>query len=172
MGDLRDIITTLATLEKELSRLLEDSSPISVLRPPASEEDIARLIQRYRIDLPKDYVAFLRLHDGWQDYAFCGTFMGTVDHGASWAEEQIKLRRMHFDEKGIPLPLDAGAVPLVLSEVHDDFLIFDPVGAEDGKNIVEYRYADIIHTYETFIDYLKTVQTRMRNLTQYQLNGY
>jgi len=40
------------------------------LNPPASEAQIAKLQEKFGRPLPADYVEFLRLHDGWEEYEY------------------------------------------------------------------------------------------------------
>lgn len=162
------LLNHLQTLEVEFARLAEDSKPNSERRPAASAQDIAALAGKYRPELPNSYIEFLEINDGWRNYAFVGTILGTPDHHAEWLQISLDNMEMHFSENDQIFPISHQAIPIVANDFNDEKLIYAP-SAETP--FVEYRYADVIGSFPTLFAYLEEVARRMQSSIDYQTSG-
>ncbi len=158
------IVALRATLEKARTNKTNAAWP-----PPASDADIAAMEQRLHARVSPSYRRFLSMQDGWPDYAFGFTIVGTRVAAFETAMKDIALtvdseRDAWIDSHGEPTseavmqyeqagdelnPNEADWCPYVPGKMHiaTDFngglLFLDPERADaDGEMEVFRWYAD------------------------------
>lgn len=107
--DLEQLVQDLFLSIKEHTRLVYEQENEGVLHPPATEEEIAEYERRTGIRFPPLYQKFLKLHNGWEDYAYGFILIGVTGKHTEQAlrdiEETVEIYLDSWiDHYGEPTP--------------------------------------------------------------------
>ncbi|MEZ5510142.1 MAG: SMI1/KNR4 family protein [Gammaproteobacteria bacterium] len=169
---LQTLIHALIAAKNTYDQLVFDEQYPVELGPPATPEQIAALEQLLGKALPDSYRAFLQLHNGWSDFEGDGKLLGTDDHAAEWVQEKIQYWNDLWDMDS-DNPFEHGAMPVMLGEGLNHFLVLDPrrVNQQGQPLFVLYDYMHEEKSYEDFTGYLQNRLSILRRLIDRETNG-
>lgn len=156
MRDLQSLIQELAEAKRAYDRLVFDEQQPHELGPPASPDQIAKLEKILRRRLPPSYHAFLELHNGWSDFDGGSKLLATEDQEAQWVKERIKYWS-DLIEDDTENPFQQGAIPVLLGEDENHFLVLDPRSAQENgeMDFVDYDYGQEHRRFKDFTSFLE-----------------
>jgi hypothetical protein len=171
-SELRTLIEDIAGAQVHYERLAFDEERPHPLGAPASEQAIRSLETRLGAPLPPDYRAFLKLHNGWQNFHADGKLLAVEDHDTEWVRKKIQHWSGLWDSED-PNPFARTAIPIMLGESLHHFVVLDPTRIRPGgeAEIVEYDFMHEQKVYESFSAYLRRELDVLRRLIQRELHG-
>lgn len=156
---LPDLIQHLIQAKDTYDRLAFDEQFPAELGPPASPDQIAALETRLGKPLPQSYRAFLERHNGWSDFEADGKLLATSDHNAEWVQEKIQYWNELWDTDS-DNPFEHGALPVMLGESLNHFLVLDPRRIDENGKLLFVVY-DYMHEETCYHDFLAYLQNRL-----------
>jgi hypothetical protein len=124
------------------------------------------------LPLPRDYRAFLKLHDGWQNFHADGKLLAVEEQDSEWVKKKVKFWSDVWDSED-PNPFARGAIPIMLGESLHHFIVIDPtrVGPEGEAEILEYDSMQERRRHESFTAYLRSELHVLKKLIDRELHG-
>ncbi len=146
-------------LNQEWRLLKYDEDHTQMLGVPCNEKQLAQVAKKVGCALPPSYVAFLRLHNGWTDFAAGGAMLlPAEEYDQDWFGKRMSDLRGHlrefFDEK----TLDKAAI-IMLGERDHEFAFFDKTTrrADGEMDLVNFSTLDgEIGRYPDFVTFLES----------------
>lgn len=171
-AQLQQLISELAEARHTYDLLVFDELQPNELGAPATVEQINQLTARLGKPLPPSYRAFLELHNGWSDFEGDGKLLAVEDHDSEWVQEKIQYWNDIWDEDS-DNPFDHGAIPVLLGESLNHFLVLDPRRtAPNGQLLfVHYDYMQEEKTYDDFVAYLNNRLLILKRLIERETQG-
>ena len=153
---MRELVPKIFAADVELGRRwgIESLPFEQVVGPPASEADIAALERSLGRPLPPSYRTFLATYGRWEGFA--GTdLLGVKDHGNPHIKRRCADLSALFDEVKVADPLEAGAIPIGLSDGRNAILLEPPLRDDGEMDVVTYvtteaqaRHSDLLALFE------------------------
>ena len=156
MGQLPTLIAAIVLRQTQYDKLKFDERLEHQLGPPAKPAEIESLGRRLGAELPLDYRQFLALNDGWCDFDGDGKLLATTDHTQAWVQERVAEWCSIWDPDA-DNPLANGALPVMIGESKNSFLVLDPrsTGANGGCVFALYDFMVLEETFQSFTAYLQ-----------------
>ncbi|MDX8350502.1 SMI1/KNR4 family protein [Cognatiyoonia sp. IB215446] len=153
--DITALVEKLHSAHQTYEKLVFDEDYDGVLGKPASLVHINELEKRIGITLPQNYKAFLLRHDGWANFDGEGKLLSVGDHAAEWVKSTV-AEWSDIWESEDPNPFANGAVPIMLGEDIENFLVLNPTKRNhENEPVFElYDAMELEDTFQTFFDYL------------------
>ncbi len=172
-GTLEELVQKLVDAQSEYDRLTLDEEEPHELGPPALPGQIAKLESILGKPLPPSYRAFLELHNGWSDFSGGAKLLAIEDHERPWVKRRIrKLGDLLFgdDSKN---PFVQGAIPILLGEEENSYLVLDPrsVRKSGEMKFVRYDYGQVERTFKDFTSFLRDELDLMLSLIEDERRG-
>lgn len=170
-SELPDLIEELLRAKREFSRLRSDEEDQVGPRPPASQGQIAALERELGAGLPPSYRAFLELHNGWPDFSGAAKLLAVEDHASEWVRERIAYWSDLMEDG--QNPFKRGAIPVLLGETENHFLVLDPttVRKNGEMDFVDYDYGQEFQRFADFTSFLENDLKVMTRLIDREING-
>jgi hypothetical protein len=171
-SELRRLINKIVREQAHYENLAFDEESHHVLGAPASDEAIRSLEARLGAPLPPDYRAFLKLHNGWQNFHADGKLLAIEDQDDEWVREKVKFWSDLWASED-PNPFARGAIPIMLGQSLHHFVVLDPtqVRPESGTEIAEYDSMRKRAVFESFSAYLRRESDVLQRLIDRELHG-
>jgi hypothetical protein len=152
------LVEALANSHQEYWRLAFDRDPPTKLGKPSTPAQIAKLEKGLGHLLPPSYKAFLQLYNGWEGFEGDGKLLGTDDHKATWVKERIGLVDMIFAEDGKKSPFEKGAIPIMVGESIENYLVMLPEKrrANGEMSFVSYDSTEKLQTFKDLYAFLES----------------
>jgi hypothetical protein len=166
------LLNELEAAKREYYRLRFDEEYPHELGEPASRPQLARLEQIIGRPVPASYREFLALHNGWSNFDGDGKLLAVEDQGSEWVKERLEYWSNLWDEDA-ENPFEHGAIPVLLGEIKNSFLVLDPrrVRKDGGMDFVLYDYMQEDRVYQDFADYLQRELEITRQLIERETHG-
>ena len=169
---LQKLIQELVETKCEYFKLAFDEEQPDELGSPASPKQIAKLEGILGKTLPSGYRIFLELHNGWGDFNGDGKLLSVEDHKSEWVKEKLQYWNDIWDEDR-ENPFEHGAIPILLGENKNNFLVLDPRRERENGNIdfvmFDYMYEE--ESYEDFTLFLQHELEVIRKLIDREMKG-
>lgn len=124
------------------------------LGSPAAEQELAQIESTYSIQLPRDYRAFLLMHNGWRGFEGQQDLLSTAQMRD--AEIKANLDDIRALAKNEATSV-AGGFVIQACATSPDILFYDLTGYKQlggGPSLVRWEYREIAR-YDTFYAYLQ-----------------
>jgi hypothetical protein len=166
------LIDQIIAANREYFRLRFDKAAPDKLGNPASEKQIAGLERALGWKLPPSYRAFLELHDGWSKFDGDGKLLSIEDQGSKWVKSRIGDFNELFAEDDDESPFDVGALPIMMGQHINHFVVIDPRKPKGGEmRVVAYDYATKEKTFKDFTAYLTYTLSIVQELAEEERSG-
>lgn len=166
------LVQNISAALREYDRLVFDELLPHPLGPPASRQDIARMIRSASVPLPPDYISFLELHDGWKNFSGESHILSARDHLEPWTREVASYWTDLWDVPH-PNPFAQGAFPILLGKKENMFVVAEKNSSSDqiSSRLVMYDYAYEIRRFDSFASLLEHRLTLLRALIERETKG-
>jgi hypothetical protein len=150
---IEELVERVFALNQELHRLIGDESE-QALGPPATEEQIEKVEKAFAIELPEDYRAFLRLHNGWREFSGGNSLLSTQEMLGGELRDSIDSLKQTQRENGE----DEAAAGFVIEASLDlSRTFYDPATrGKDGRMELVYWRNEELDRFPSFTEYLET----------------
>jgi hypothetical protein len=156
-NELKNLLDELIAARREYDRLVYDEEDPQELGRPCSINQLSMLERKLGKPLPPSYRAFLELHNGWGSFDGDGKLLAVEDHESDWVKTRVGELSELFLEFGGQDPFKAGALPVMLGETIQNYLVLDPrtSGADGEMTFVSYDLTDEEDRFQDFTSYLR-----------------
>jgi len=161
--EIGELVERIYALTEELYRLTGDKLD-QALGPPATEAQIRRIEKEFDIELPEDYQAFLRQHNGWREFTGGTTLLSTEEMLAGELREEIDgwktFQRDEGDER-------AAAGFVIEAALGPTKTFYDTTRrrAKGGMEVVYWRDEEI-DRFPSFTAYLETTAGDLEKMVE------
>lgn len=134
-----------------------DQELSATLGEPAKPQQIATLERLIGQTAPPSYRAFLDLHNGWSEFQGNGKLLAVADHGSEWVKAATDMIDTNFAEFDMRSPFEEGAIPVMLGESIQDYLVLDPrtMRSNGEMDFVYYVLTEEGQRFEDFYAFLR-----------------
>jgi hypothetical protein len=169
---LESLIRELHDAKREYDRLAFDEERPRTLGPPVGAIQIATLELRLGCAIPPSYLAFLELHDGWDEFSGGSKLLAVADHGCDWVKQRIAYWDALFEDDSVN-PFKRGCLPVLFGEDENHFVVIDPrtVRSDGEMDFIDYDYTVEFARYPTFTHFLAHDLDVTRTLIARQVDG-
>lgn len=170
--DLGELVDTLFKAHQNYDKLIFDEKYEGQLGKPAQNHDIQTLEKTIGFTLPRDYREFLLRHDGWTAFDGEGKLLSVKDHSSDWVADII-AEWSDIWESEDPNPFAQGAVPVMLGEDIENFLVLNPTKKnENGEPVFElYDAMELDDSFQTFTGYLSEELKTLQEMIHEERDG-
>ena len=167
---MKDLVDEVAASANAYSRLRFDRARPPKLGKPCKPAELAKAEKIIGKPLPPSYKAFFELYNGWADFDGDGKILAVEDHRSKWVKERIDTIEMLFGEIDKQSPFEKGAIPVMLGESIENFVVLDPgkLRPNGEMSLISYDSTDKEDTFKDFYaflqDNLKTNQLLLKQV--------
>lgn len=170
--DIEGTVAALFEAHKRYEMLILDEPYEGRLAPPAPPEALEAFESKLGFKLPADYRAFLTLHNGWSDFDGEGKLLAIEDHSSDWTQEIITNWSEIWDSED-PNPFTEGAIPIMLGEDIENFLVMSPTkrNISDDPMFFLYNNMEIEESFDSFGEYLALELETLKEMISEETEG-
>lgn len=155
-GSLESLIEEISRVHDEYDRA-RGKKPRQRRRPPATPGQIAAVERSTATKLPADYVQFLRLHDGWENFHADYSLLSTADILKPTGALGKRIAELNALLKQLPATAQQNPLIILAGENGNTAVYFDRSKQTPDGNMpaVEWDPGGEILRHRSFTDYLR-----------------